>query len=149
LKTVARAAVPVAVMVLVAACGGGGGSSRAAGGRPSPPASLPLKGAAPVPTSELTSAAAQMCGIVAQSHQSPGTVLQPFYAGPHDALHLLAAVAAPGHGQQAQQLLNVMLSYEADIAAHPPPPQTGTDADALLRAVDDTLTALGVPAPAC
>jgi len=102
-----------------------------------------------VPTSELTSAAAQMCGIVAQSHRSPGTVLQPFYAGPHNALHLLAAVAVAKHPAQANQLLQVMLTYESAIAVHPPPPETGTDADDLLQAVDGALTALGVPPPSC
>jgi hypothetical protein len=138
-------AVLVAAAVVAAGCGGGGGGSHAAG----PPASLALPGAPPVPTSEITSAAAQMCGIVAQSHQSPGTVLQPFYAGPHNALHLLAALAAPKHRPQADQLLTVMLTYEAAIAAHPPPATTGADADALLQAIGGAMTSLGVPAPTC
>jgi hypothetical protein len=90
-----------------------------------------------------------MCGIVAQSRQSPGTVLQPFYAGPHDALHLLAAVAHATHPAESSRLLSVMLTYESDIAAHPPPAQTGADAAVLLQAVDATLGALGVPAPSC
>jgi hypothetical protein len=90
-----------------------------------------------------------MCGIVAQSHSSPGTVLQPFYAGPHNTLHLLAALAYAKHPAQANQLLSVMLTYESAIAAHPPPPQTGADADALLQAVGAAMQALGVPPPAC
>ncbi|HVM64428.1 MAG TPA: hypothetical protein VMU14_06175 [Acidimicrobiales bacterium] len=132
----------VAAAVVAAGCGGG---SHATG----PPASLALPGAPPVPTSEITSAAAQMCGIVAQSHQSPATVLQPFYAGPHNALHLLAALAAPKHRPEADQLLSVMLTYEAAIAAQPPPATTGADADALLQAVGGAMTALGLAAPAC
>jgi hypothetical protein len=140
-----RLAVPVVAGALAAAGCGGGGGGRTAG----PPASLPLPGAPPIPTSELTSAAAQMCGIVAQSHQSPGTVLGPFYAGPHNALHLLAAVAASKHPAQANQLLQVMLTYESAIADRPPPPQTGADADALLQAVDAALASLGVPPPSC
>jgi len=139
-----RLAALCAVAVALAGCGGGGG-----GQPPGPPASLPLPGAAPVPTSELTSAASQMCAIVAQSHQSPGTVLQPFYAGPHNALHLLAAVAHAKHPAQANQLLQVMLTYEQAIADHPPPPQTGADADALQQAVGSALAALGVPPPSC
>ncbi len=143
MRAPARLGPIVAAAALAAACGGGG--HRASG----PPASLALPGAPPVPTSELTSAATQMCGIVSQSHARPGTVLQPFYAGPHDALHLLAAVAHAAHPAQAGRLLHEMLTYEADIAAHPPPAQTGADADTLLRAVDGTLTVLGVPAPGC
>jgi hypothetical protein len=139
-----RLAALCAVAIALAGCGGGGGAHPTG-----PPASLPLPGAAPVPTSEVTAAASQMCGIVAQSHQSPGTVLSPFYAGPHNALHLLAALAYAKHPAQAGQLLQVMLTYEQAIADKPPPPQTGADADALLQAVDAALVALGVPAPAC
>jgi hypothetical protein len=145
-RAAGRAAAVAAVLALGAACGGGGSASRASGAGP---ASLPLPGAGTIPTSEVTAAASQMCGIVAQSRQSPGTVLQPFYAGPHDALHLLAAVAHAHHGAEADRLLSVMLTYESDIAAHPPPPQTGADAQVLLQAVDTALSALGVPAPAC
>jgi len=150
-RAAGRAAAFAAVLALGAACGGGGSASHAGGtgATGTGPAGLPLPGAGTIPTSEVTAAASQMCGIVAQSRQSPGTVLQPFYAGPHDALHLLAAVAHAHHGAEADRLLSVMLTYESDIAAHPPPPQTGADAQALLQAVDAALSALGVPAPAC
>jgi hypothetical protein len=139
-------ALAVALTVLVA-CGGGSPSAAAAGKRP--PASLELPGAGPIPTSELTAAASQMCAIVAQSHSDPGGVLGPFYRGPHNDLHLLAAVAHAAHPAEAQNLLDVMLTYESAIADKPPPPQTGQDADALLRAIDATLGALGVPPPSC
>jgi hypothetical protein len=139
-------ALAVAVTVLVA-CSGGGNASGAAGGKP--PATLVLPGAGPIPTSQLTDAASQMCAIVAQSHSDPAGVLDPFYGGPHNDLHLLAAVAHATHPTQAQNLLGVMLTYESAIADKPPPPQTGQDADALLQAVDATLTALGVPPPGC
>ncbi len=141
-----RAAVLVCAVVL-AGCGGGTHASNASGG--SPPTALILPGAGPIPVSQLTSAATQMCSIVAQSHSAPGAVLQPFYAGPHDDLHLLAAIANAKHRAQSQNLLNVMLTYEAAIAAKPPPPETGQDADALLQTVDATLSALGVPPPTC
>jgi hypothetical protein len=58
-------------------------------------------------------------------------------------------VALAKHPAEAQNLLDVMLTYERAIAAQPPPPETGADADALLRAVDSTLVAVGVPAPGC
>jgi hypothetical protein len=90
-----------------------------------------------------------MCAIASQSHRDPTGVLAPFYAGPHDALHLLAAVANAAHRAASQNLLAVMLTYEAAIAAKPPPPETGHDADVLLQAVDSTLMALSVPAPRC
>jgi hypothetical protein len=131
-----------AAAVILVGCGGGGGG----GGAPS---ELPLPGAGTIPVSEVTSAASQMCAIVTQSHQDPGGVLRPFYVGPHDALHLLAAVANAKHPAAAHNLLDVMLTYESAIAAQPPPPATGADADALLQAVDSTLLALQVPAPAC
>ncbi len=60
-----------------------------------------------------------------------------------------AAVADATHPVEANQLLQVMLTYEAAIADRPPPPQTGADADALLHAVDATLSALRLPAPQC
>jgi len=90
-----------------------------------------------------------MCTVAQQSHQDAANVLRPFYAGPHDALHLLAAVALAKHPAEAQNLLDVMLTYEQAIATQPPPAATGADADALLQAVDSTLVALGVPAPGC
>ena len=133
----------LALAVLGAACGGG---SHGASG---PPTALPLPGAGPIPVSQLTSAASQMCGIVAQSRSDPAHVLDPFYRGPHDTLHLLAAVAHASHPTQAQSLLDVMLTYEGDIAATPPPASTGAAAAALLGAVDTTLSVLGVPPPAC
>jgi len=132
----------VALAVAGAGCGGGGHPA-------GPPTELPLPGAGNIPVSQVTTAASQMCGIVAQSRSDPGGVLRPFYAGPHDSLHLLAALANAKHPAQAQTLLNVMLTYEAAIAATPPPAATGADAAALLAAVDTTLTALGVAAPAC
>jgi hypothetical protein len=137
-----RAALVVALLV-GAGCGGGG---HGGGGVPT---GLPLPGAGTIPVSEVTAAATQMCAVVQQSHQDAATVLRPFYAGPHDALHLLAAVALARHPAQAQNLLDVMLTYEKAIAAQPPPPETGADADALLQGVDSTLVALGVPAPGC
>ena len=140
-------ALAVAVTVLVACSGGGNPSAAAAGKRP--PLTLELPGAGPIPTSQLTAAATQMCAIVAQSHSDPGGVLDPFYSGPHNDLHLLAAVAHATHPAEAQNLLDVMLTYESAIADKPPPPQTGQDADALLQAIDATLSALGVPPPAC
>ena len=139
---VARAALAVALLA-GSGCGGGG---HGGGGVPT---GLPLPGAGTIPVSEVTTAATQMCAVVQQSHQDPATVLRPFYAGPHDALHLLAAVALAKHPAQSQNLLDVMLTYEQAIAAQPPPPETGADADALLQAVDSTLVALGVPAPRC
>ena len=132
----------IGMAVVGAGCGGGGHP-------PGPPTVLPLPGAGTIPVSEVTTAASQMCGIVAQSRSDPGGVLRPFYAGPHDALHLLAAVANAKHPATAQSLLSVMLTYESDIAATPPPAATGADAAALLGAVDGALAALGVAAPAC
>ena len=140
-------ALAAAAAVLVACRGGGNAGSAAAGARP--PVTLELPGAGPIPTSQLTNAASQMCAVVAQSHTDPGGVLDPFYSGPHNDLHLLAAVAHATHPAEAQNLLDVMLTYESAIAAKPPPPGTGQDADALLRAVDTTLTVLGVPPPHC
>jgi hypothetical protein len=90
-----------------------------------------------------------MCAVVAQSHSDPGGVLGPFYAGPHNDLHLLAAVAHAKHPAEAENLLKVILTYEAAIAAKPAPAETGQYADALLQAVDATLTALGVAPPHC
>jgi hypothetical protein len=139
-------ALAVVVTVLVA-CSGGGKPASAAGRRP--PTTLELPGAGPIPTSQLTAAASQMCAIVAQSHSDPGGVLDPFYGGPHNDLHLLAAVAHASHPAEAQNLLDVMLTYESAIADKPPPPETGQDAAALLQAVDATLSALGVPPPGC
>ena len=140
-------ALAAATSVLVA-CSGGRNAGRAdAGGRP--PVTLQLPGAGPIPTSQLTTAAGQLCAVVAQSHTDPAGVLAPFYRGPHSDLHLLAAVAHAAQPAESQNLLSVMLTYESAIAAKPPPPETGQDADALMQAVDTTLTALGVPPPHC
>ena len=140
-------ALAASTAVVVACSGGGNASSAAAGGRP--PVTLQLPGAGPIPTSRFTAAATQLCTVVAQSHTDPAGVLDPFYGGPHDNLHLLAAVAHAAHPAESQNLLDVMLTYEAAIAAKPPPPETGQDADALLHAIDATLTSLGVPPPHC
>jgi hypothetical protein len=134
----------LAALLVGAGCGGAGSHSGGGG-----PTGLPLPGAGTIPVSEVTAAATQMCAVATQSHRDPSGVLRPFYAGPHDALHLLAAVANAKHPVESRHLLDVMLTYEAAIAAQPPPPETGADADALLQAVRATLVALGLPSPAC
>jgi len=132
----------VALAVGVAACGAGGG---AADGEPR---DLALSGTR-VPVAPLKGQLAVMCAVARQAHADPAGADLTFYRGPHDSLHLLAAVLAPGHRAQSTALLDAMLAFEQDLLRTPPPSSTGTDADALLARSMDGLRALKVAPPGC
>ena len=132
----AAATLAVSSGVVLAGCGGGSGSS------------LNLEGLK-IPKSQVVNAVSQMCTVAKQSHTDPSSANNAFYGGPHDSMHLLAAVLAPNHKGESNNLLSVMVNYETDIGKTPPPPTTGADADALLKAAQEGLTALKIPVPPC
>jgi len=133
-----------AIVVAVIACGSCGGQAHASGS-----GTLTLPGGTPVSAHDISVAASEMCTVASQTHTNPSGVLRAFYAGPHDSLHLLAAVASAKNAAQAQNLLDVMVAYEGAIAATPPPPETARDADSLVQAVDATLKVVGITPPSC
>ena len=128
--------------VALTACGGGGGSS-------GQPANLSLSGLK-IPTSHVVAAVSTMCAVAQQAHTDPVGANRAFYgSGPHDAMHQLAAILDRSHKAESKNLLNTMLTFEGDLAATPPPPTTGSAADALLQTADAGLRVLNVTPPTC
>ncbi len=131
----------VLAVVAFSGCGGGGGSG--------PPKNLSLQGIK-IPTSRLTQQVTSLCAVARQAHTDPAGANGAFYgAGPHDTLHLLAAILAGGHHTQSQALLDTMMTFENDLAARPPPSATGPDADALVASANVGLQSLKVPPQRC
>jgi len=133
----------VAACAVITACGGGGGGTSGPN-----PKNLSLSGVK-IPTSEVVSGVQLMCSVAKQAHTDPAGSAGPFYAAPHNTMHQLVTVLHPAHRAASDKLLNAMYVYESDIAATPPPPATGTDADNLLQAAMEGLTALQVTPPTC
>lgn len=135
----------LAALVLSGVGATGCGGSRPAG----EPASLDLYGQR-IPTDELKAQYRAQCGLARRAHDDPASAETAFYGGgPHDSMHLLAAILAQGHKAESSNLLNVMLTFEHDIGLKPPPPSTGADADALTAAAANGLRVEGVTPPAC
>jgi hypothetical protein len=132
------AALGVMVAVAAAAC---------SGGTDGPPKSLSLSGEQ-VPVTEVTSAYSQMCTISTQAQSNPAATAAPF-AGVESGLNVLATVLAKDHGQQSQQLLGALSTYQADIIAHPPPSTSGQAAANLLATAKQGLQALKISPPTC
>jgi len=144
----ATASVLPGLLVLGLLAGGVGWLAGCGSAARGAPASLSLSGAT-VPTALVTDQVRAMCAVARRAHTDPVGAGAAFSVGPHNGMHLLAAVLANGHKRESDALLHAMTIFERDLAAAPPPPSTGGAADDLVAAAANGLRALRVVPPAC